>query len=121
MPDALPIAEALRLIRTRAGLTQTAASKRDGAPDFRTLSHWETRRKLPSIGLLYRYLGALDLDFRDLQDALDQVAGVGATGQRLEVVAGHVDDMEQRLERLETLALSWLVAAGDNDPAGSGP
>lgn len=32
--EAFPIADALRLIRTRQGLTQTAASKRDGAPDF---------------------------------------------------------------------------------------
>lgn len=30
------LAEALRRLRTRQGLTRTAASKRDGAPDFRT-------------------------------------------------------------------------------------
>ncbi len=69
------IAEALRLLRTREGLTQTAASKREGAPDFRTLSHWETRRKLPSMKLLAGYLSSLDLDFHDLQDALDQIEG----------------------------------------------
>ncbi len=49
----MQIAEALRLLRTRAGLTQIAASKRKGAPDFRTLARWETRRKLPSFRLLY--------------------------------------------------------------------
>ena len=69
------IAEALRLLRTREGLTQTAASKREGAPDFRTLSHWETRRKLPSMKLLAGYLTSLELDFHDLQDALDQIEG----------------------------------------------
>ncbi len=69
------IAEALRLLRTREGLTQTAASKREGAPDFRTLSHWETRRKLPSMKLLAGYLSSLELDFHDLQDALDQIEG----------------------------------------------
>ncbi len=69
------IAEALRLLRTREGLTQTAASKREGAPDFRTLSHWETRRKLPSMKLLAGYLSSLGLDFHDLQDALDQIEG----------------------------------------------
>lgn len=77
------IAEALRLLRTRAGLTQTAASKREGAPDFRTLSHWETRRKMPSLKLLSGYLFSLGLDFHDLQDALDQIEG--KTPKRLEL------------------------------------
>ena len=77
------IAEALRLLRTREGLTQTAASKREGAPDFRTLSHWETRRKMPSMKLLDGYLRSLGLDFHDLQDALDQIEG--KTPKRLEL------------------------------------
>ncbi len=77
------IAEALRLLRTREGLTQTAASKRDNAPDFRTLSHWETRRKMPSMKLLDGYLRSLGLDFHDLQDALDQIEG--KTPKRLEL------------------------------------
>lgn len=77
------IAEALRLLRTREGLTQTAASKRENAPDFRTLSHWETRRKMPSLKLLDGYLRSLGLDFHDLQDALDQIEG--KTPKRLEL------------------------------------
>ena len=85
------IADALRLIRTRQGLTQTAASKLEGAPDFRTLSHWETHRKLPSLKLLTGYLKALGLDFHDLQDALDQVGKLGATVGRIEELAGQVD------------------------------
>ncbi len=76
------IADALRLLRTREGLTQTAASKREGAPDFRTLSHWETRRKMPSLKLLGAYLLSLGYDFHDLQDALDQIEG--KTPKRLE-------------------------------------
>ncbi len=76
------IADALRLLRTREGLTQTAASKREGAPDFRTLSHWETRRKMPSLKLLGAYLLSLGFDFHDLQDALDQIEG--KTPKRLE-------------------------------------
>ncbi len=71
-----PIAEALRLLRTRTGMTQTAASKREHAPDFRTLSHWETGRKMPSMKLLRGYLTSLDLDFHDLQDTLDLVEDV---------------------------------------------
>ncbi len=66
----MQIAEALRLLRSRQGLTQAAASRREGAPDFRTLSHWETRRKMPSLKLLHGYLGSRGLDFYDLQDAL---------------------------------------------------
>ena len=71
----MKFAEALRLLRTRAGLTQTAASKREGAPDFRTLSQWETKRKVPSLTLLGNYLTSMDLDFCDLQEALDQIEG----------------------------------------------
>ncbi len=77
------IAEALRLLRTRESLTQTAASKREGAPDFRTLSHWETRRKMPSLKLLASYLRSLGLDFHDLQDALDQIEGKVPKGLEL--------------------------------------
>ncbi len=73
--DDLPISQALRLIRARLGLTQTAATRGSGAPDFRTLSHWETGRKVPSLKLLYHYLVSLDLNFRDLQDALDLARG----------------------------------------------
>ena len=122
------IADALRLLRTREGLTQTAASKREGAPDFRTLSHWETRRKMPSLKLLGAYLLSLGFDFHDLQDALDQIEG--KTPKRLEMadkllrdgleklgsdpefcrqvsstlesgVALRLDEIERRIDRLE--------------------
>ncbi len=89
-------AEALRLLRTRKGLTQTAASKREGAPNFRTLSQWETRRKQPSVKLLRAYLTSLDLDFCDLQEALDQVEG--RVPRR---VGDGMEDLRQRLAALE--------------------
>ncbi len=41
----MQIAEALGLLRARQGLTQTAATRRAGVPDYRTLSHWEKDRK----------------------------------------------------------------------------
>ena len=81
--EVMRIAEALRLLRTREGLTQTAASKREGAPDFRTLSHWETRRKMPSLKLLDGYMRSMGFDFHDLQDALDLIEG--KTPKRLEL------------------------------------
>ena len=95
----MPIAEALRLLRTRQRLTQTAAAKLEGAPDVRTLSHWETGRKLPSLGLLRSYLTSLDLDFRDLQEALDQVEGNAPKRLRdgLERLEHRVGELEQHL------------------------
>ncbi len=90
------IAEALRLLRIRKGLTQAAASKLEGAPDCRTLSHWETRRKSPSYGLLRSYLTSLDLDFRDFQGALEQVEGTAP--KRLQ---DGLEKLEQRLDKVE--------------------
>ncbi|MCP3964690.1 MAG: hypothetical protein GY719_43235 [bacterium] len=93
------IAGALRLIRTRAELTQTAASKLPGAPDFRTISHWETRRKLPSLRLLIGYLRALDLDLCNLQEALDQISGREA--EERAALDRRLIDVERRLAVLE--------------------
>ncbi len=101
------VSHALRLIRTQAGLTQTAASKRDGAPDFRTLSHWETKRKNPSLLLLGRYLDSMGLDFRDFQVALDAIAaGSGQSGtDPIEVLEDRflqaMKALEQRVVALE--------------------
>ncbi len=102
--------EALRLIRTRKGLTQTAASKRPGAPDFRTLSHWETRRKVPSLRLLSGYLEALGLDFSDLQQALDQVRGdvSAATAARLAGLTERLDDLADIGRRVETIGTALI-------------
>ena len=97
------IASALRLIRKRARLTQAAAGKIPGAPDFRTLSHWETRRKLPSLRLLSNYLRALGLDFSDLQRAIDQLSG-RELKERAELDTRLVD-LERRLVVLERARL----------------
>ncbi len=92
------IAEALRLLRTRMGLTQAAAAKLQGAPDCRTLSFWENRRRVPSLHLLRAYRTSLELDFRDLQDALDQVEGTAPKRLRADLAS-----LEQRIEQLERL------------------
>ncbi len=103
-PEPLPIAEALRHLRQRQGLTQTAAAGRfEGSPDFRTLSHWETARKEPSMRLLARYLTALGLDFRDLQGALDQVRGWSKDGQRVAEIADQVEGLAGRVAEVERL------------------
>ncbi len=94
------IAEALLLLRRRRGLTQTAAGQLDSAPGFRTLSHWETRRKQPSLRLLTSYLRALGFDYHDLQDALDQVGEVGTTAGRIDELGGQVDRLARVVEDL---------------------
>ncbi|MCP3962626.1 MAG: helix-turn-helix domain-containing protein, partial [bacterium] len=94
------LADALRLIRTRKRLTQTAISKIEGAPDSRTLSHWETRRKVPTMRLLTRYLEALGLDLHDLQDALDQAGQVGTTVRRIGELDGQLDCLARVVEDL---------------------
>ncbi len=103
MSEPLPIAEALRHLRQRLKLTQLAAAARsEGSPDFRTLSHWETAHKQPSLPLLARYLSGLELDFHDLQDALDQVRG-WSTGQRVDEIAGEIEGLAGRVDEVEGL------------------
>lgn len=99
----MKIAVALRLLRARQGLTQTAAAQLEGAPDYRTLSHWETGRKTPSLPLLKAYLEILGLDFIDLQEALDQADGKPQTRVRRELVEHRelLTDHDERLARLE--------------------
>ncbi len=92
----MKIAEALRLLRARQGLTQTAATRRAGVPDHRTLSHWEKDSKHPRLELLYGYLTGLGLDFCDLQDILNELETPSPTGCR----AG-LESLEQRVAVLE--------------------
>ena len=119
--DRFPIAEALRLIRTRQGLTQTAASKLEGAPDFRTLSHWETRRKMPSVRLLDGYLRSLGKDFIDLQEALDLVEGKAPRPVRdgQEEIRRRADDLEQRMGELEQ-RVQRIEAGSDGEASTAG-
>ncbi len=115
------LAEALHLLRTRQGLTQVAASRYEGAPDFRTLSHWEPRRKLPSLRLFDGYLRSQGLDFHDLQDALDEVNATphGRLRPTVERVERHLGEFERRLQRLEGLvseARQQGLSASTEDP-----
>ncbi len=105
-----PIGAALLLIRRRRGMTQTAMGKVPGAPDFRTLSHWETARKLPSLRLLCGYLDALGLDFHDLQDAIEDVKGASAT-----TMAARFKGLEDRLTTLERAVLAAIADKKDED------
>ncbi len=99
------------MLRMRQKLTQTAVAQREGAPDFRTLSHWENRRKQPGAVRLRSYLASMDLDFHDLQEALDQVEG--AVPKR---VRDGLAELEKRIDALERhlgLEAALPVAADD--------
>ncbi len=121
----LPIGEALRLLRISRGLKQVEASRLAGAPDFRTISHWETHRKIPSFKLLTGYLAALGLDFHDLQDALDRTPVMSERlielGGQVDRLACMVEDLAERrqvvLER-RLLALEQRLAATETHEAG---
>ncbi len=90
----VPIGEALRLLREREKVTQAELARR-GGPDHRTISHWETGRKCPSLRLLLQYLTALELDLHDLQAALDQVS------ERPDKLTSRFTLIERRLSILE--------------------
>ncbi len=113
--EELQIGAALRWIRTRQGLTQQEASRLEGAADFRTLSHWETGRKIPSLRLLVPYLRALGLDLIDLQAALDQVQGQPAalTSERLTGLASRINALESLAVDVERLAAGVERMAGE--------
>ncbi len=109
-PPVGSLGAALRELRKASGIkTQTAASQRPGAPDFRTLSHWETGRKDPSLPLLMGYLAALGFDFYDLQDAIDQVDEAdGSAESRLRELGGQVDRLARVAEDLAERRLPVL-------------
>ncbi len=92
----MEIGDAPRLLRVRHGLSQKDVSKREGAPNFASLSHWENGRKFPSLKLLMGYLRSLGLDFCDLQDALNEVSGPTSTGCRAEL-----ERLKERIRELE--------------------
>ncbi len=92
--DDLPVGKALRLLRERENVSQTDL-ERLGGPDHRTISHWETGRKMPSLRLLIQYLNAAGLDLHDLQDAFDEIA------ERPDRLTHRVTEIERRLGDLE--------------------
>lgn len=109
-PD-IPIADALRLLREGEKLTQTEVAKR-GGPDFRTISHWETGRKMPSLTLLLRFLDALELDLHDLQAAFNQLAN------RPDKLTSRFTTIERRLNALERWRFEETVTRVDSEMKG---
>ncbi len=110
----MKIAEALRLLRNRKGLTQKAATEPEGTPDYRTLSHWETKRKLPSMRVLGRYLQALGYNFADLQEALDVVEGrpPRQVPDGYEEVRKQLAELQRRLEQVEEFQFTIMPSDG---------
>ncbi len=110
----VPIAQALRLLREREGVSQTEVARR-GGPDFRTISHWETGLEHPSLRLLIRFLNVLNLDLHDLQRAFDRIT------ERPDRLTGRIIEVERRLNilerwRLEMAATSMTLANEGKEP-----
>ena len=70
--DSMSLGTALRFLRARQGLTQGVVADRAKLTKA-MLSSYEIGSKLPSFQSLSAILIALNRDFHDLQDALDQV------------------------------------------------
>ncbi len=70
--DSMSLGTALRLLRARQGLTQGVVATRAGLTKA-MLSSYEIGAKLPSFQSLAAVLEALNRDFHDLQEALDEV------------------------------------------------
>lgn len=70
--DSSSLGSALRLLRARQNLTQGAVATRAGLTKA-MLSSYEIGSKLPSFQSLTSILSALDRNFHDLQEALDEV------------------------------------------------
>lgn len=73
MIDLEKLPKLLRSLRTRTGRTQVDVAAQAGVPQA-NLSRWESGKVRPSLESLIAVLNALDLDFRDLQDSLDEAA-----------------------------------------------
>lgn len=111
---------ALRLLRSRRHLKQMAVAAKAGITKA-MLSSYETGSATPSLQSLTAILGALETDFRELQDALHAVALGGPGGgdsnarhqqqpQRVEgdaaplpeILVRQLGEMQVLLERIAT-------------------
>lgn len=80
MIDLEKLPKLLRSLRTRTGRTQVDVAAQAGVPQA-NLSRWESGKVRPSLESLIAVLNALDLDFRDLQDSLDEAAAREAAAE----------------------------------------
>ena len=94
----------LRGLRLRRGRTQVEVAAQAGVPQA-NLSRWESGKVRPSLESLVAVLTALGIDFRDLQDALEDVlGGMGTSGSHARSrLSGSLSGSARMLEQLEQL------------------
>ncbi len=80
MIDLEKLPKLLRSLRTRTGRTQVDVAAEAGVPQA-NLSRWESGKVRPSLESLIAVLNALNLDFRDIQDAFDEAAARDAAAE----------------------------------------
>jgi transcriptional regulator with XRE-family HTH domain len=102
----IPIGPALRLLRERKGMRQKELADRAGIMKGMA-SSYETGRQHPSLETLVRILETLELDFADLQAALDAVRGTEPKRPSASVTEVAAADRERRIGK----AVLELVAA----------
>jgi len=102
-----PIGSALRLLRESKGMRQKELADRAGIMKGMA-SSYETGRQYPSLETLVRILNTLEVDFADLQGALDAVRGAEPKSR---LPAGIAESHEADRERRIGKAVLELVAA----------
>jgi transcriptional regulator with XRE-family HTH domain len=113
--DSSSLGNALRLLRARQNLTQGAVAARAGLTKA-MLSSYEIGSKLPSFQSLTAILSALDRNFHDLQEALDEIrerpasTGIQVQPQRLGKALRSLRD-RQRLTQVAVANKARLTKA----------
>lgn len=108
-----PIGPAIRLLRERKGMRQKELADRAGIMKGMA-SSYETGRQYPALETLMRILETLEVDFADLQAALDAVRGVAPKGRPASLAENLETDRERRIGKavLELASALGIKAGG---------
>jgi transcriptional regulator with XRE-family HTH domain len=108
-----PIGPAIRLLRERKGMLQRELADRAGIMKGMA-SSYETGRQYPALETLVKILETLEVDFADLQVALDAVRGVEPKRRSTSPAEDLEVDRERRIGKaVLELASAFGIQAGD--------
>lgn len=113
--NSMNLGKALRLLRSRAGLSQEQVSEGRDAPTQSQISAWEGGEQQPSVTNLFAYLSVLGCDFGDLQWAMDacrtteSVDRAQSLLERIEQISATVAELERSSDLVANLMSSLSV------------